>query len=256
MTPALPPAFLGPPIAHRALHDKLDGRPENGLAAIAAAVAVGYGIEIDVQQSLDGRAMVFHDYDLSRLTDQAGPIRGKTAQEAGRIGLKHGHAETIPTLAAVLRHIAGRVPVLIELKDQDGNMGANIGALEADVAKVTAGYSGPLAVMSFNPHSVREMGRLRPDLPRGLVTCAFAAEGWPLSPQVRDHLRDIPDFKAVGASFISHEAKDLTMPRVSALRTQGVPVLCWTVRSAEEERRARTHADNITFENYLPALPA
>ena len=62
------------PIAHRGLHDASCGRPENSLAAFRAAIAAGYGIELDVQMSLDGAAMVFHDYHLGRLTDQTGPI--------------------------------------------------------------------------------------------------------------------------------------------------------------------------------------
>ena len=63
----LPALFLGAPIAHRALHDLAAGRPENSPAAIEAACRAGYGIEIDLQLSSDGQAMVFHDYDLNRL---------------------------------------------------------------------------------------------------------------------------------------------------------------------------------------------
>ena len=54
----LHPDFLSVPLAHRALHDVNDGRPENSRAAIRAAIAAGYGIEIDLQLSKDGRAMV------------------------------------------------------------------------------------------------------------------------------------------------------------------------------------------------------
>ena len=71
----LPRAFLDRPIAHRALHDKAAGRPENSRAAVRAAVQQGYGIEIDLQLSRDGQAMVFHDYDLKRLTGDAHAAR-------------------------------------------------------------------------------------------------------------------------------------------------------------------------------------
>ena len=255
MTPALPPAFLRAPIAHRALHSDADGRPENSRAAIAAAIAAGYGIEIDLQLTSDGQAVVFHDYDVSRLAHGKGPIRGMTAAEVAALVLRHGDGETVPSLAEVLDIVAGRVPLLVEIKDQDGGMGPDVGPLEAAAAALLQGYKGPVAVMSFNPHSVAEFGRLAPDLSRGLVTSSYDPQDWPLSKATCDHLRDIPDFDRVGAAFISHEVTDLTRPRVLALRAAGVPVLCWTVESAQVEAEARRHADNVTFEGYLAAQP-
>ena len=115
--PSLPAAFLRLPIAHRALHGP--GRPENSRAAILSAMAAGYGIEIDVQGTADGQAVVFHDDDLDRLTDATGPVRARTAQELAALRLK-GCDETIPSLAEVLALVAGRAPLLIEIKDQTG----------------------------------------------------------------------------------------------------------------------------------------
>jgi glycerophosphoryl diester phosphodiesterase len=248
--PTLPPAFLDRPIAHRALHDAAQGRPENSLAAVRAAVAAGYGIEIDLQPSADGVPMVFHDYDLRRLTGTAGRIRGLTAAELGNLPLT-GSAETIPTLERVLAAVDGRVPLLIEIKDQDGDMGPAVGDLEAAVAERLARYRGPVAVMSFNPESVAALGRLLPSVPRGLTTSAFRAEDWPLlSARTRDRLREIPDYDRLGASFISHEAADLSRGRVAELKAAGAVILCWTVRSPEAEAESRRVAQNITFERY------
>jgi glycerophosphoryl diester phosphodiesterase len=246
----LPAAFLDRPIAHRAYHDKAVGRPENSLAAVRAAVAAGYGIEIDVQPSADGVPMVFHDYDLMRLTGVAGPIAGRVAAELAVLPLLHGDAG-VPTLAAVLAEVAGRVPLLIEVKDRDGAMGPAVGPLERAVAGVLAGYAGPVAVMSFNPHSVAAMAAAAPDVPRGLTTAGYAPGDWPTLPaQVCNRLRGIPDYDAVGACFISHEAADLGSARVMELKSTGVPVLCWTIRSAQAEAQARRVADNVTFEGY------
>ena len=80
----LPSVFLSHPIAHRALHNRHGGRPENSRAAVHAAVERGYGIEIDLQLSADGVPMVFHDADLSRLTGAEGYVRDHTAAELGR----------------------------------------------------------------------------------------------------------------------------------------------------------------------------
>lgn len=252
----LPRAFLTTPIAHRAFHDVNDGRPENSLAAMRAAIARGYGIECDVQLTADGQAMVFHDYVLDRLTGEKGPVRLKTAAALGAIPLTGGN-EGIPTLAEVLDLVAGQVPLLIEIKDQDGAMGPDIGPLEQALAQGLEGYSGPVAVMSFNPHAIAKMAELAPGIPRGLTTAAFLAEHWPLIPaKRREELAGIPDFTRVGASFISHDARDLANPRVAALQADGVPILCWTIRSTEEEAQAREIADNVTFETYAAALPA
>jgi glycerophosphoryl diester phosphodiesterase len=252
----LPDAFLKAPIAHRALHDLAAGRPENSPAAIEAACAAGYGIEIDLQLSSDGVAMVFHDYDLKRLTAETGPVRRRSAAELGQIRLKGG-TDGIPTLAEVLTQVAGRVPLLIEIKDQDGAMGGNVGALEAAAAHALDSYDGPVAVMSFNPHAMIAMAGLAPDIPRGLTTCDYTAEDWPLLPaDRRARLREIPDYDAAKACFISHEAADLSAARVADLKVRGAAILCWTIRSPEAEATARRIADNVTFEGYAAAIPA
>ncbi len=253
--PVLDPAFLAIPIAHRGLHDIAAGRPENSRAAIRAASAAGYGIEIDVQLSLDGQAMVFHDYDLARLTGERGPVRQHSASELATVPLTGGDGETVPGLPEVLALVDGAAPLLIEIKDQDGVMGPDVGPLEHATAAALKSYRGPVAVMSFNPHAVAFMARLAPDIPRGLVTCGYSSLDWPLlPPAVCDHLRLIPDYDRVGASFVSHDVADLHNPRLAELRAAHAPILCWTVPSPEIEAEARKIADNITFEGYLAAL--
>ncbi len=246
----LPAAFLDRPLAHRALHNVTDGRPENSRAAIRAAIQAGYGIEIDVQLSADNAAMVFHDYALERLTGDKGAVRLRSAAELAGIVLTGGD-EGIPDLPEVLEIVAGQVPLLIELKDQDGGMGPDIGPLEAATAEALKAYTGDVAVMSFNPHAVARMAELSPDIPRGLVTSAYRYEDWPLSKARCDALRAIPDYDRVGASFISHEVDDLSRARVAELRGAGAMICCWTVRDAATEAEARKVAHNITFEGYL-----
>jgi glycerophosphoryl diester phosphodiesterase len=251
----LDPAFLNIPLTHRALHDVARGRPENSRAAIQAAIEAGYGIEIDVQLSADGHAMVFHDYDLKRLANDSGPIRQRSLADLSRVTLR-GNDEGSPGLPEVLELVAGRVPLLVEIKDQDGIMGANVGRLEQAVARDIEGYEGPLAVMSFTPHSVQQMAIHAPKVSRGIVTSSYIAEDWPLLPKgTCDRLREIPDFDTVGASFISHQVEDLNAPRVADLKARGSHVMCWTVKSAAQEHEARKVAENITFEQYLAEFP-
>lgn len=255
MTNTLPEAFLRLPIAHRAYHDLASGRPENGLSAIDAAVAAGYAIELDLQLSCDGKALVFHDDDLDRLTGATGPVSALTAAKASATALTGGAAQDIiPTLSQVLDRVAGRVPLLIEIKDQ--SRGAGIGPLEAATAQALQGYDGPAAVMSFNPDSVAEMARLAPWIPRGLTTCDYDPRDWPLDAQTCARLREIPDIDRTGSSFISHFHKDLDRPRVQQLRAAGLAIFCWTIRSPEEEAAARRSVHNITFEGYPAPHPA
>ena len=246
----LPAVFLTRPIAHRAYHDITAGRPENSLAAVRAAVDAGYGIEIDLQLSADGVPMVFHDDTLDRLTNRTGPLARHSAKTLAATPLRHG-AEGIPTLTELLDCVAGRVPLLIEIKDQDGALGPNIGALEAATAEALAGYDGPLALMSFNPHAIAAMAQQAPHIARGLTTSAYLPADWaPVPVAVCDLLRGIPDYDRTGSCFISHEAADLHRPRVAELRAKGAAVLCWTIRSAQAEAAARLIAQNVTFEGY------
>ncbi|MDG2055699.1 MAG: glycerophosphodiester phosphodiesterase family protein [Tateyamaria sp.] len=250
MIPKLNVAFLDAPITHRALHNATEGRPENSRTAIRAAISHGYAIEIDVQLSADNQAMVFHDYTLDRLTAASGRLRSLSLVDLSKIRL-NGCDEGIPALPEILEIVSGQVPVVIELKDQDGAMGPKIGPLEAAIADTLEQYKGPVAVMSFNPHSVARMAELCPCVPRGLVTSEYAYSDWPLPVAICDHLREIPDYDRVGASFISHEVTDLARGRVAELKRAGADVLCWTVKSPEVEAEALEIADNITFEGYL-----
>lgn len=252
----LPPAFLHKPIAHRALHDRGRSRIENSPAALRAAIAAGYGIEIDLQLSSDGVAMVFHDETLERLTGESGPVNQRSAEELRAITLA-GSTDRIPTLTEVLAIVSGQVPLLIELKDQTLTLSESDGALEAATVRALEAYAGAVAVMSFNPSMIGRMAALAPHIPRGLTTSSYDYADWPGIPHATcDRLREIPDYDRVAASFISHQADDLNRPRVAELRAKGAEILCWTIRSPEEEAQARRFAQNVTFEGYASPLPA
>lgn len=248
--------FLRLPLTHRGYHDPAKGVIENSLSAFRAAIEAGYGIELDVQRSADDVAIVFHDDDMDRVTDATGAFRDYSAAELGRIHLR-GSTDTIPTLKDVLALVAGRVPLLIEIKENWNTMENTDGILEAAVAADLAGYSGPVAVMGFNPHCVAHMARLAPDVPRGLTTEAYdPVHNAPLPADVCAYLREIPDYDRTQSSFISHQVSDLGRPRVAALKAAGATILCWTVRSPEMEAEARKVVHNITFEGYAAAIPA
>ena len=245
---ALPQGFLDRPFAHRGLHDAKAGIVENSAAAVAAAAAAGYGIEIDVQLSADDAAMVFHDATLGRLTGSAGAVSARPAAELSRIPLAGaGDGGTIPTLAEVLGIVAGRVPLLIEMKDQTPNPGRPDPAkgnarLAAAVARALDGYAGPVAAMSFAADLVTAFGAAAPGVAVGLTTAdtRAAATGRGMA-------------KAGQICFVSHDWRGLSCLGIGGLRAAGVPVLCWTVRAPWEAGLARRVADQVTFEGYRPA---
>ncbi len=249
----LTPDFWSRPFAHRGLHDVRDDRPENGLAAFAAAIDQGYAIELDVQASADGEAMVFHDYELDRLTETTGRIDAQPTDALRAMPLLGGG--TIPDLAEALHLVAGRAPVLVEIKDQSGSFGPGHGALERRVCDVVHASAHPeiCTIMSFNPHSVIAVRDYAPEIPRGLVSYDFEHPHDAHVPaDHRKALADLHFFDEAEADFISYGATGLTAPPVVALRRQGIPVFSWTIRTAEQARAALDHCDQITFEGFLP----
>ena len=251
---ALDPAFLKTPIAHRALHDASKGIFENCRSAIIAAIEHGYAIEIDLQLSADGRAMVFHDDTLDRLTDKREDVSDYTAAELSQIKVGSGQ-DVIEPLEDILHLIDGRVPLLIELKDQSRQLSQTDGRLEQATIDALSLYHGPVAVMSFNPYMIATMAQLSSELPLGLTTGGFMEPTWGIDAERVAYLSQIADFDPTRYSFVSHFALELAAPCIQTLKEQGAAIFTWTIRSPEAEAIARQTVDNITFEGYLAAHP-
>src|ERR1700686_58828 len=127
------------PIAHRGLHDAARGIVENTASAVAAAIAARYGIEVDLQVSRDGDALVHHDDALGRLTEGSGPLADRSAAELKRIPFR-ATADRMMTLGELCDEVAGRATLVLEIKsrfDRDDR-------LVARVAQVLASYAGPV----------------------------------------------------------------------------------------------------------------
>ena len=205
-----------------------------------------------MQLTEDDQAVVFHDYELDRLTGETGSVRQRSAADMAGITLTGG-SDRVPGFAEVLDMVAGQVPLLVEIKDQDGALGADVGPLEAAVAGALGTYNGPVAVMSFNPNAVAIVHKEDPELAVGLVIYDFAsdADNADIPPARLKALTEIADYDRVGACFVSHDRNDLARPRIAELKQAGAAILCWTIRSKDQEAKARLLADNITFEGYL-----
>ena len=237
------------PIAHRGYHDRRAGIVENTLSAAAAAIAKSFAIECDLQLTVDGEAIVFHDETLDRLSQATGPVRARPLAALQAIPLR-GTADRIPTLAEFLSLIADRTPLVAELKsDWTGDR-----RLEKRVAQILASYHGRVAVMSFDPESMLTMRRLAPQLPRGLTADAFTAgPDWGhLGALRRFALRHLFAAAAVRPAFVSYGIHALPAPAPLFLRWLGVDLICWTVRTPADRERARRYCDQMTFEGFDP----
>jgi glycerophosphoryl diester phosphodiesterase len=235
------------PVAHRGLHDDSAGIIENTASAVTAAVAAGYGIEVDLQISRDGEAMVHHDESLGRLTHGEGRLDRMDAAELAAVPFR-ATSDRMMTLGELLDLVAGKSALFLELKshfDRDGR-------LPVRVADVVLSYAGPIAVMSFDPWQMDALRQVAPGLPRGLAAQRARHAG-----KADIGARDKLSYALCGLRsrphFIAYNVNDL--PSVGPLFGRyvlGLPLLTWTVRSLQERQRARRWANQMIFEGFRP----
>jgi glycerophosphoryl diester phosphodiesterase len=238
------------PIAHRGLHDAAAGVIENTASAFSAAIAVGYGIETDLQISADGEAMVHHDEALGRLTEGSGRLAAMSAADIQNVSFK-ATSDRVLTLAELCRLVDGRVPLLLELKSRfDSDV-----RLVGRVVDVVGGYSGPVGVMSFDPALVETVREKAPGLTRGIVAERhYLGPDWAAVPATAKlSMAFLLHAGRTRPHFVAYAAKDL--PAVAPLIARhlfGRPLLTWTVRN--KDARATSWADQIIFEGIRPPV--
>ena len=243
-------AFLRP-IAHRGLHDAAQGRVENAWLSFAAAIAKGYGIECDVRPAAGGRPIVFHDETVDRLIDGAGPVAALKAADLKRLRYRANNAERISTFADFLDLVAGKVPLLVEVKSEWEPPGR---AFMRKIAELANAYRGPLALMSFDPAVMIALKDLAPTIPRGIVSGLYEGDGWwrtTLSAERAFRLAHLLESGPVAPSFYAYHIKALPTPVTRYVReVQGLPLFTWTVRTADDRARTNSFADAPIFEGF------
>lgn len=217
--------------AHRGVHG--GHVVENSPSAFAEAIRRGMGIECDVQKSRDGRAMVFHDWGLGRLTDTSGPVAARDADKLQKLALLRTE-DCIPVLEQLLEQIAGRVPLLIEVKSRRKT---NPVRLCRAVRRALEDYQGDVAVMSFDPRVPKWFAAHGPHIVRGLVMTEEDARG------PRGRLGRHLALWHGKPEFLAYDVRDLPSRFAAAQRARGLPLLTWTVRAPELRHVAALHAD-------------
>lgn len=244
-----PPWLTTRAIAHRGLHGSTTGLIENTLAAFEAAIARGFGIECDVQLTQDEEAVVFHDFSLQRLTPESGDVKDRPLTALQTVPIT-GSGETIPSLAQALAHISGRTPLFIEVKSKfDGDV-----RLADTVADCLSAYQGPAAVMSFDPKIVDRFRQRRTGRPVGMVAAKMSYAHWGYLPWRRRLILGALVHKVAFASdFIAYDQKSL--PALAPLAHKylgGRPLLSWTVKSRQTDKRIAPYVNQIIFEEFDP----
>ena len=245
-------AIFARPIAHRGYHDADNGIIENTPAAIQQSADRNFGIEVDVQETADCEALVFHDYTLDRLADGSGRVIDHNSSELAQTHMKTG-ADKLWLLQDLFDLVDGKVPLVIEIKSlmrRDA---------QADfvrrVCDQVAAYNGPACIKTFDPDMLSIARSHKPEVLRGAV--ADAAAPGPnyvrYSRVDRFILRHLLHAPRTRPHFTSYAVNDLPTAGPSLLRSVfKVPLMCWTVRTREQRDIAARFADQIVFEGFDP----
>jgi glycerophosphoryl diester phosphodiesterase len=244
----MPDWLTARPIAHRGLHDASRGIIENTPSAVSAAVAARYAVEVDLQISADAEAMVHHDATLGRLTDGTGRVDALTAADLKRIAF-NSTSDRMMGLGDLLDLVAGRAALFLELKSRfDSDI-----RLPRRVAADLQSYSGPVAVMSFDPRLVEAMRDFSPALPRGIVAERYSRHDHVDDASKHDKLAYLAHTVRSRPHFVAYNVQHLPAPAPFLARhALGMPLLTWTVRSEEGRLRALRFADQVIFEGFRP----
>lgn len=235
--------------AHRGLHNRKKGVPENSMTAFQRAVNAGYGIELDIQLTKDNEVVVFHDFDLKRVCRKEGQVSDYTYEELQDCSICETK-ERIPKFSEVLEMVNGRVPLLIEMKYK--GLHSHICERADECLK---NYRGEYVIESFHPRALWWYRRHRPEICRGQLSMNFQRQEGnyhPLQLAARYLL-----FNFLGRpDFIAYDIRDQREISKSICRNLfGCPCAAWTVRSPGQLETARVYNDAFIFEGFFPGKP-
>ena len=230
------------PLGHRGMFNKT--YPENTLGAFKNAVKHGYGCELDVQMTTDGTLVVFHDYDMARLTGVSGDIRNKSYEEIKNLKIlntKYG----IPTFEEVLKVVDGKIPLLVEIKHHK-----HIGEMERKIKDALRNYHGEYAIESFNPRIVRWFYKNAPEIVRGQLSCTFKDDD--VNPILKKLLHALLFMKYNHSQFLAYDVDDITKNKKVLKFKKQMPVITWSVKNKDQVTQLKEYFDNYIFEGFDP----
>ena len=228
-------------IAHRGLWDK--EAPENSMSAFKKAIEAGYAIELDINPIDDGTPVVFHDSKMSRMTGKDRYIQNISREEFDQTTLLDS-GEKIPTFEEVLKLVKGKVPLLIEIKNQQ-----KVGDLEKRVLELLKNYKGEYAIQSFNPYTLKWFYEHAPKIWRGQLSSFFKGEK--LGFIKKFALRRLALKKVTHQDFVSYDIQNLPNRWTKKLE---IPLVAWTIKKQDDYIKALKYSDNVIFEGFEPKI--
>lgn len=239
--------IVGWDYAHRGLHNARNRVYENTMEAFTLAVQKGYGMELDIQFTKDFQLVVFHDFTLFRMCGVDKRVDELTYDEISKIPIKGGSAR-IPLFQDVLDMVAGRTPIIIEIKSEKRS--SDICRKANEILDL---YNGVFCIESFNAFVVYWYAKNRPDFVYGQLSMNFMKSGkkenrWQrflLTNLLLDFLQK-PDFIA----YSHNDSGNISLQICK--RLYKLVCVAWTITSQEEYNKARGFFDIIIFEGFLP----
>ncbi len=242
--------------AHRGLHRKPE-IPENSMAAFSRAVEAGYAIELDIHLTADNRMAVIHDSNLTRTAGADLIIEDITLEEAQSHPLEESD-ERIPAFEDVLEMVAGRVPILVEIKAgkrADGTYATRDLCREATqrLDAYVERYPGALyCIESFSPVAVYWLGKHRPDVVRGQLAEIFNKRRGRFLTWGEDLLvRNLLVYRIGCPDFVSFCFRDRALVDLNRYRK---PLFLWTLRCQEDVETAERMGAAPIFEGFEPSM--
>ena len=231
--------FLSVPIAHRGLHSK--DICENSMKSFMLAKEKKVAIEIDIHCLTDGKFAVFHDKNLKRITGNDIMISTLSSSELSNYKLWDG--QSIPLLEDVLNEISGEVPLLIELKPENGFKNKDVKPF-LEILK-TYNHNDMVALQTFNPFLIKELKKQTSDFAVGILS---SHELGKMSKIKNFFYRTVPLFEIFDFDFVSYDIRFLPNKTIDNLKKKNYQLLAWCIDSNEKLEKAKVLADNIIFE--------
>ncbi len=234
--------------AHRGLHDS--EVPENSMAGFRLAIQHGYGAELDVHLTRDGRLAVIHDSFLRRLAGVDTRVEDLKADEVTRLTIL-GSQEHVPLLEDVLPLFEGATPLIVEIKPRSGNHAALTRATVECLDRFDLDY----CIESFDPRVLLWLRRHRPEIMRGQLTEDFLTRSpdAPIPYIVRLLLTGLLANVATRPDFVAIRLEDrANWSHQMFWRWWGAQGFYWTITTGADQAIADEDDHLIIFEGYLP----
>lgn len=214
------------------------------MAAFARAVEAGYGIELDLHLTRDGKLAVIHDASLKRTCGVNLKIEDLTLAEARDYPLEESD-ERIPEFCDFLRLVDGKVPLVVELKAE----GRNEKALTDAAMRALADYTGLFCVESFSPAVVDYLKKAYPAVVRGQLAGALNKEKKTITRLQDILLKNLLVNLAGRPDFVAYRFEDRDEP---AFRHFKGAKFMWTIRSYEDLKICEAWGAAPIFEQFEP----